>query len=373
MAIVRYEELKGLRRRVAMVDGAFDPLHHGHVEYFQQARERAQPLLCNIAPDSYTRAKHPPVLPAPQRAAVVDALRPIDYTHVSEVSTAEVLRELQPTHYIKGRDWEGRLPPEQVTICREQGTEIVFLDAVRESSTGLLQRFRAEAGMAPVDLAAFEGVVFGQRATAREHYDSGYFVHGWREGAADYTLESRRRIEGRHPEVIKEVFRPARVLDVGCGPGALLQLLQEVGIVADGVDFSASARELAPPAVRERIRTAAVTDPALPADAYDLVICREVFEHLTVLELREAVRNICRVSSRFAYVTTRFHPRPATLLDVTTQFELDPTHITLLDKNLLRLLFVLEGYRCRPDLEARIDWMGKGRVLVYEKQRGEAA
>ena len=59
------------------------------------------------------------------------------------------------------------------------------------------------------------------------------------------------------------------------------------------------------------------------------------------------------------------------------QFDLesvvDPTHITLLDKNLLRLLFVLEGYRCRPDLEARVDWMGKGRVLVYEKQRGAAA
>ena len=31
-------------------------------------------------------------------------------------------------------------------------------------------------------------------------------------------------------------------------------------------------------------------------DAYDLVICREVFEHLTVLQVREAVRNICRMS-----------------------------------------------------------------------------
>jgi SAM-dependent methyltransferase len=164
-----------------------------------------------------------------------------------------------------------------------------------------------------------------------------------------------------------------RVLDVGCGPGALLHLLEEVGIVADGVDFSASARALAPSGVRERIRTAAVTDPDLPGDAYDLVICREVFEHLTVLELREAVRNICRVSSRFTYVTTRFHPRPRTLLDVATQFDVDPTHITLLDKNLLRLLFVLEGYRCRPDLEERVDWMGKGRVLVYEKQRRASA
>ena len=28
----------------------------------------------------------------------------------------------------------------------------------------------------------------------------------------------------------------------------------------------------------------------------------------------------------------------------------------------------MEGFRCRLDLEAKMDWMGKGRVLVYEKQ-----
>ena len=98
------------------------------------------------------------------------------------------------------------------------------------------------------------------------------------------------------------------------------------------------------------------------------MICREVFEHLTVLQVREAVRNICRISSKYVYITTRFHPNPSNLLDVTTQFEVDPTHITLLNKDFLRLLFVLEGFHCRPDLESRIDWMNKGRALVYEKE-----
>jgi len=125
---------------------------------------------------------------------------------------------------------------------------------------------------------------------------------------------------------------------------------------------------MAPPEVRDRIMVGDVSDRRLPDNAYDLVICREVFEHLTVLQVREAVRNICRVSAKFAYVTTRFHPNPSTLLDVTTQFDVDPSHITLLNKDLLRLFFVLEGFRQRTDLEERIDWMGKGRVLVYEKQ-----
>jgi cytidyltransferase-like protein len=365
--IIGYQDLRQYRKQVALVDGAFDPLHHGHIEYFTKAREVGGRLLCNIAPDSYTSAKHPPLLPARHRAEVIDALRPIDYTHVSPVDTETVLRELQPTHYIKGKDWEGRLPPEQVRICQELGIEIVFLDTVRDSSTQLLKTFQTGRD-GRVDLAAFEELVFNQHVIESEHYDSDYFVSDWRQAGNDYTIETRRKIEGRHPEVIKEVFAPIRVLDMGCGPGALLYLLEEVGVIADGIDFAASTRDLAPPSVRDRILVGPVSDPSLPTDGYDLVICREVFEHLTVLQVREAVRNICRVSSRFAYVTTRFHPDPHTLLDVTTQFDVDPSHITLLNKDLLRLFFVLEGFRQRKDLEDRIDWMGKGRVLVYEKQ-----
>jgi hypothetical protein len=73
------------------------------------------------------------------------------------------------------------------------------------------------------------------------------------------------------------------------------------------------------------------------------------------------------VSSRLVYVTTRFNPEPDGLLAVTTELEVDPTHITLLAKPLLRALFVLEGFRSRPDLEQRLDWGDKGRVLVLER------
>jgi hypothetical protein len=73
------------------------------------------------------------------------------------------------------------------------------------------------------------------------------------------------------------------------------------------------------------------------------------------------------MTNRFIYVTTRFHPNPATLLDFNQKDDLDPSHITLLNKDMLRLMFVLEGCRSRPDLEERMDWGNKGRVLVLEK------
>lgn len=219
-----------------------------------------------------------------------------------------------------------------------------------------------------VDIDAFERAVFEQRAVPADHYDAEYFQDDWREGGNRYDLETRREIEARNPALIKEVFQPQRVLDVGCGPGFLMYFLYELGVEADGIDFSESCVKLAPPEVRDRISIGVVTDDLVPERSYDLVICREVMEHLTVLEVRRTVASICRASSRFAYVTTRFHPDPQDLLDFTTQFDVDPSHITLLNKDFLRVLFVLEGFARRVDLEERMDWAGRNRVLVYERR-----
>jgi len=142
VAIVAFEQLKEYRGRVAMVDGAFDPMHRGHIEYFRAAAEQlGVPLLCNVASDRYVSTKHPPLLPEDQRAAVVDAIRYISYTHINRFDTETILRELQPRFYVKGRDWEGRLPPDQVTICGECGIEVVYLDTVFDSSSRLLKQY----------------------------------------------------------------------------------------------------------------------------------------------------------------------------------------------------------------------------------------
>lgn len=137
--ILTFEQLKDYRKQVAMVDGAFDPLHRGHIEYFRAAAEQLDvPLLCNVASDRYVESKHPPLLPEGQRAAIVDAIRFITYTHINQFDTETILRELQPKYYVKGKDWEDRLPPEQVEICREHGIEVVYLDTVFDSSTRIL-------------------------------------------------------------------------------------------------------------------------------------------------------------------------------------------------------------------------------------------
>ncbi len=349
-----------------MVDGGFDPLHEGHVAYFKEAKALGMPLLCNLSSDAYISTKHPIVLPQSKRAALIDALEPVDYVHCSSMTTAEILEHARPKYYVKGKDWENRLPDVELAVCKRHGIEVVYLDTVLESSTNLVRRL-LDAGSLSEQVSDYENFVLTQSNRGSENYSDDYFHSSWRDQANDYRLETRRKLEGRNPELIKEVFEPASVLDMGCGPGALMYLLWELGVDVWGVDFAEASLRLAPSEVKDRIRIGSVTDIDVAANSHELVICREVFEHLTVLQAQKAVQNLCRITSKFVYLTTRFHPAPKTLFDVTTEFEVDPTHITLQNMDMLRLMFVLQGMKRRRDLEARMDWLNKGRVLVYEK------
>jgi cytidyltransferase-like protein len=139
--IVATAELGEHRGNVTMVDGGFDPLHRGHIAYFEAAAALGAPVLCNVAPDEWVARKHTPLLSQTDRAAVIDAIRFVDYVHLAPGTTEAVLRALVPRIYAKGADWQGRLPQQERTTCAELGIEVVYLDTVRDSSTAVLERY----------------------------------------------------------------------------------------------------------------------------------------------------------------------------------------------------------------------------------------
>jgi cytidyltransferase-like protein len=130
-----------------MVDGGFDPIHPGHIDYMAAAAELGSPVLCNVSADRWVAAKHPPLLTQADRVRVIDAIRHVDYVHPSDHTTREVLEELRPRYYVKGADWRERgLPADEVATCERHGIEIVYLDTVTNSSTQIVERFLAESG-----------------------------------------------------------------------------------------------------------------------------------------------------------------------------------------------------------------------------------
>ncbi len=72
-----------------------------------------------------------------------------------------------------------------------------------------------------------------------------------------------------------------RVLEVGCGAGALLHDLGERGYAGVGVELSPKARKIAAQVLAEDARFRIEAEvPAGPAASFDLVIALEVLEHI---------------------------------------------------------------------------------------------
>ena len=141
--IISTSELSSLAGQVTMVDGSFDPLHEGHVAYFKAASKLGIPVLCNIAADAWTSSKHPVLLSQSQRAEVIDAVRYIDYVHLSNSTTLDVLTLLKPKIYAKGKDWleRGGIPVAERLACEKNHIEVQYLDTVLNSSSQLLRRW----------------------------------------------------------------------------------------------------------------------------------------------------------------------------------------------------------------------------------------
>ena len=222
-------------------------------------------------------------------------------------------------------------------------TEALRLRAIAERELQQWERMTDDAA-----LAQFEALVQAQQPATEP----------W-QPVTDYSLEARKAIEGPHAQLILQHLiecDDADILDYGCGPDAhLVRMLREA---SHGTQVSVKGFDPQRPGSEAALRRMGV---------YDLVICREVLEHLTIRQIRDTVTRLCAMTAIRVYVTTRFAKAPQHLLDVDTSDDLDPTHITMLNQTFLRVLFVLEGFRRRADLEQRMDWKQLGRVLVYER------
>lgn len=135
--------------RLALTNGVFDLIHAGHVDYLTRARAMGDLLVVALNSDASTRAlKGPmrPIVSEGDRAAVLAALRPVDYVTIFAEPTAEaVVAALRPELYVKGGDYAGgpdgapdlaRLPEARVVAA--YGGQVALLPYADGRSTSAL-------------------------------------------------------------------------------------------------------------------------------------------------------------------------------------------------------------------------------------------
>ena len=133
-------------RVLVWTNGCFDILHSGHLASLEAARALGDLLVVGINADSSVRrlkGAGRPLVPAVERAALLAALRTVDYVVVFDEDTPElVLERLRPDVHCKGADYagpEGKPIPERALV-ESYGGRVEILPLLSGRSTTELVR-----------------------------------------------------------------------------------------------------------------------------------------------------------------------------------------------------------------------------------------
>jgi len=120
--------------------GCFDLLHEGHILFLRECKKYCDFLIVGLATDERVKEQGKllvkrPIIPYSERLLLLNALKDVSLVIPDTSGPLSIIKTLQPTYYFKGLDWEGKLPEEELLLCRETNTEIKFIGSNSLTST----------------------------------------------------------------------------------------------------------------------------------------------------------------------------------------------------------------------------------------------
>jgi D-glycero-beta-D-manno-heptose 1-phosphate adenylyltransferase len=133
-------------RTIAFANGCFDLLHVGHVRYLRAASREADRLVVAVNGDqsvSALKGAGQPILPAADRAELVDAVRGVSYVVIFDDATVErLLGLIRPDVHCKGTDYTPDTVPERDVVRAYGGRIAIVGDPKTHATRDLIARIR---------------------------------------------------------------------------------------------------------------------------------------------------------------------------------------------------------------------------------------
>jgi SAM-dependent methyltransferase len=127
-----------------------------------------------------------------------------------------------------------------------------------------------------------------------------------------------------------DILPGGRILDYGCGLGAMTIAFNRLGYDAMGLDPSECALTHALPEAREHIHPlGAASLSNLPNDTFDLAVAKDVFEHIPKAKIAALSHELMRVAQKLLLIIPIVGEDRKFIFDL---YEQDPTHVTRLTR-----------------------------------------
>lgn len=152
--LLSLEKKKHEGARVVTTNGCFDLLHVGHLQFLEEARRSGDILVVALNSDSSVhqiKGQGRPILPIPERAAMLLALRSVDHVVVfDELLPINILDRIKPAVHCKAGDYTIEALPE-APVVQKNGGRVLILPLTKGYSTSqFVERVRTSAESAHV-------------------------------------------------------------------------------------------------------------------------------------------------------------------------------------------------------------------------------
>jgi cytidyltransferase-like protein len=142
--------LKKNKKKIGLLNGVFDVIHHGHILHFEDAKKKCDYLILSITGDKFVnKGPNKPYFNIEQRIKMLSSISYINAIIVNDdINAVNIIKKIKPTFFIKGSDYSnfqkditGNILKEKKAVVSVKGSLLITKTELFSSSKIIREKF----------------------------------------------------------------------------------------------------------------------------------------------------------------------------------------------------------------------------------------